>query len=136
MSHPHHGTTGSADASTRIRSPERSTEPSNTAPTCSSRAISGIVLCVLPLENISADPSQEYLGEGMTDEIITDLAELAGPKVISRTSAMQYKGSDCSDRCIVLLRWKGIFGSSSAKYRLALRPGRAWNNDRSNISWG
>jgi hypothetical protein len=76
------------------------------------------------------------LGEGMTGEIITDLAELAGPKVISRTSAMQYKGSDCSDRCIVLLRWKGIVGSSSAKYRLALRPGRAWNNDRSNISWG
>jgi hypothetical protein len=64
-------------------------------------------------------------GRGMTDEIITDLAQLAGPKVISRTSAMRYKGSDCSDRCIVLLRWKGIFGSSSAKYRLALRPGRA-----------
>jgi TolB-like protein/DNA-binding winged helix-turn-helix (wHTH) protein/Tfp pilus assembly protein PilF len=50
-------------------------------------------IAVLPLENISADPSQEYLAEGMTDEIITDLAQLAGPKVISRTSAMQYKGT-------------------------------------------
>jgi TolB-like protein/Tfp pilus assembly protein PilF len=50
-------------------------------------------IAVLPLENISADPSQEYLAEGMTDEIITDLAQLAGPKVISRTSAMRYKGT-------------------------------------------
>jgi TolB-like protein/DNA-binding winged helix-turn-helix (wHTH) protein/Tfp pilus assembly protein PilF len=50
-------------------------------------------IAVLPLENMSADPGQEYLAEGMTDEIITDLAKLAGPKVISRTSAMQYKGT-------------------------------------------
>jgi TolB-like protein len=50
-------------------------------------------IAVLPLENMSADPSQKYLAEGMTDEIITDLAKLAGPKVISRTSAMKYKGT-------------------------------------------
>ena len=50
-------------------------------------------IAVLPLQNMSADPSQEYLAEGMTDEIITDLAKLAGPKVISRTSAIQYKGT-------------------------------------------
>jgi TolB-like protein/DNA-binding winged helix-turn-helix (wHTH) protein/Tfp pilus assembly protein PilF len=50
-------------------------------------------IAVLPLENMSADPSQEYLAEGMTDEIITDLAQLAGPKVISRTSAMKYKAT-------------------------------------------
>jgi len=50
-------------------------------------------IAVLPLQNMSADPSQEYLAEGMTDEIITDLARLAGSKVISRTSAMHYKGT-------------------------------------------
>lgn len=50
-------------------------------------------IAVLPLQNMSADPSQEYFADGMTDEIITDLAKLAGPKVISRTSAMQYKGT-------------------------------------------
>jgi TolB-like protein/DNA-binding winged helix-turn-helix (wHTH) protein/Tfp pilus assembly protein PilF len=50
-------------------------------------------IAVLPLQNMSADPSQEYVAEGMTDEIITDLARLAGPKVISRTSAMHYKGT-------------------------------------------
>jgi TolB-like protein/DNA-binding winged helix-turn-helix (wHTH) protein/Tfp pilus assembly protein PilF len=50
-------------------------------------------IAVLPLQNLSADPSQEYLAEGVTDEIITDLAKLAGPRVISRTSAVQYKGT-------------------------------------------
>ena len=56
-----------------------------------SSSIQSIV--VLPLQNLSADPSQEYLAEGVTDEIITDLAKLAGPRVISRTSAVQYKGT-------------------------------------------
>jgi TolB-like protein/DNA-binding winged helix-turn-helix (wHTH) protein/Tfp pilus assembly protein PilF len=50
-------------------------------------------IAVLPLQNMSSDPAQEYIADGMTDEIITDLAKLAGPKVISRTSAMQYKGT-------------------------------------------
>src|SRR5580704_1668597 len=61
------------------------------APAMQSGSVQSIA--VLPLQNISADPTQEYLAEGMTDEIITDLAKLAGPKVISRTSAMQYKGT-------------------------------------------
>jgi TolB-like protein/Tfp pilus assembly protein PilF len=50
-------------------------------------------IAVLPLLNVSADSTQEYFADGMTDEIITDLAKLAGPKVISRTSVMQYKGT-------------------------------------------
>jgi TolB-like protein/DNA-binding winged helix-turn-helix (wHTH) protein/Flp pilus assembly protein TadD len=50
-------------------------------------------IAVLPLENISNDPQQEYFVEGMTDEIITDLAKLPGLRVISRTSAVQYKGT-------------------------------------------
>lgn len=50
-------------------------------------------IAVLPLENLSNDPQQEYFAEGMTDEIITDLAQLSGLRVISRTSTMQYKGT-------------------------------------------
>jgi TolB-like protein/DNA-binding winged helix-turn-helix (wHTH) protein len=50
-------------------------------------------IAVLPLQSMSGDPGQEYLADGMTDEIITDLAKLGGPKVISRTSAMQYKNT-------------------------------------------
>jgi serine/threonine protein kinase/tetratricopeptide (TPR) repeat protein len=50
-------------------------------------------LAVLPLDNLSGDPSQQYFADGMTDELITDLAQISGLHVISRTSAMQYKDS-------------------------------------------
>lgn len=48
-------------------------------------------LAVLPLENLSGDSSQEYFADGMTDELITDLAQIGSLRVISRTSSMQYK---------------------------------------------
>lgn len=48
-------------------------------------------LAVLPLENLSADPAQEYFADGMTDELITRLAQNPSIRVISRTSVMQYK---------------------------------------------
>src|SRR5438445_9123772 len=50
-------------------------------------------IAVLPLENLSGDPAQEYLADGMTDELITHLAKLGSLKVISRTSVMQYKSA-------------------------------------------
>jgi TolB-like protein/DNA-binding winged helix-turn-helix (wHTH) protein/Flp pilus assembly protein TadD len=50
-------------------------------------------IAVLPLKNLSSDPEQEFLAEGLTDELITRLASLQGLKVISRTSSMQYKDS-------------------------------------------
>jgi TolB-like protein/DNA-binding winged helix-turn-helix (wHTH) protein len=48
-------------------------------------------LAVLPLENLSGDPAQEYFADGMTDEVITMLAKNPGLRVISRTSVMRYK---------------------------------------------
>jgi TolB-like protein/DNA-binding winged helix-turn-helix (wHTH) protein/Tfp pilus assembly protein PilF len=48
-------------------------------------------LAVLPLQSLSADPAQEYFSDGMTDALITDLAQIGSVKVISRTSSMQYK---------------------------------------------
>src|SRR5215467_948098 len=50
-------------------------------------------IAVLPLENLSGDPSQEYLADEMTDALITSLAQLRGIRVISRTSAVHYKGT-------------------------------------------
>ena len=50
-------------------------------------------IAVLPLENLSGDPSQEYFADGMTDELITDLAKVGALRVISRTSVMRYKGT-------------------------------------------
>jgi TolB-like protein/DNA-binding winged helix-turn-helix (wHTH) protein len=50
-------------------------------------------IAVLPLDNLSGDPSQNYFADGMTDELTTMLAKNSTLHVISRTSAMQYKGA-------------------------------------------
>jgi len=50
-------------------------------------------LAVLPLQNLSGDPEQEYFADGMTEALITDLAKIQALRVISRTSIMQYKGA-------------------------------------------
>jgi len=49
-------------------------------------------IAVLPLDNLSGDLSQDYFSDGMTDELITDLAKIKALRVISRTSVMRYKG--------------------------------------------
>jgi|SRR5579871_604112 len=49
-------------------------------------------LAVLPLNNMSNDPAQEYFADGMTEELINSLAKIEALRVISRTSAMTYKG--------------------------------------------
>jgi TolB-like protein len=63
--------------------------PAETAPVCRAK------LVVLPFINLSGDPAQEYISDGMTDEIITALASLEPPQlaIIARTTAMLYKGS-------------------------------------------
>jgi TolB-like protein/DNA-binding winged helix-turn-helix (wHTH) protein len=48
-------------------------------------------LAVLPLDNLSGDPNQEYFANGMTDELTTMLARDSTLRIISRTSAMQFK---------------------------------------------
>jgi adenylate cyclase len=49
-------------------------------------------IAVLPLDNLSGDPAQEYFADGMTEELITDLAKISALRVISRTSVMKFKG--------------------------------------------
>src|SRR5207248_2618422 len=49
-------------------------------------------LAVLPLENLSRNPEQEYFADGLTEALITVLAKIGEIRVVSRTSAMQYKG--------------------------------------------
>jgi TolB-like protein/DNA-binding winged helix-turn-helix (wHTH) protein len=53
-------------------------------------------LAVLPLRNLSNDPSQEYFSDSMTDELITDLAKSGALRVISHTSVERYKGTKLS----------------------------------------
>jgi adenylate cyclase len=65
--------------------------PNSLSPsTISSHVIRSIA--VLPLDNYSGDPNQEYFADGMTDELTTDLATVSRLRVISRGSVMQFKG--------------------------------------------
>jgi TolB-like protein len=61
---------------------------SSKSPSTSIRSVA-----VLPLENLSHDPEQEYFADGMTDALITDLAKIHALRVISRNSTMQYKAN-------------------------------------------
>ncbi|MHC4484695.1 MAG: protein kinase domain-containing protein [Planctomycetota bacterium] len=51
-------------------------------------------IVVLPFENLSGDPEQEYFVDGMTDALSAELGKIKALRVISRTSAMHYKGTD------------------------------------------
>jgi TolB-like protein/thioredoxin-like negative regulator of GroEL len=50
-------------------------------------------IAVLPLQNLSGDPRQDYFADSMTEELIADLGQVSASRVISRTSAMTYKGT-------------------------------------------
>jgi adenylate cyclase len=85
-----------------IREPVRAyrIRPGGAANSVASAAVSkpklalpdGPSIAVLPLQNMSGDPEQEYFSDGITEDIITDLSKLAGLLVIARNSTFAYKG--------------------------------------------
>ncbi len=63
-------------------------------------------LAVLPLQNLSGDPNQEYFADGMTEELIASLARFSGLRVTSRTSVMSYR--DTKKRLPEIARELGV----------------------------
>ena len=59
-------------------------------------------IAVLPLDNLSGDPAQEYFSDGLTEELICAVARISSLRVISRTSVMPYKGAGKSLPAIAL----------------------------------
>jgi eukaryotic-like serine/threonine-protein kinase len=57
-------------------------------------------IAVLPFENLSPDPADEFIADGITEDIIGSLSKIADLRVISRRSSMRYKGTDKSLRTI------------------------------------
>jgi len=68
--------------------------PAAPAPAAVQPALDSIA--VLPLENLSADPNQEYIADGMTESIITELGRVRSLRVISRQSMMQFKHTNAT----------------------------------------
>src|SRR5579864_2177120 len=73
-------------------------------------------IAVLPLANLSGDPSQEYFADGITEALITELAKIGSLRVVSRTSVMRYKGRDEPIAQIArALRVRGLLEGSVVK---------------------
>src|SRR6185295_10161765 len=69
---------------TYVLRPVRATDPGGSAITS---------LAVLPLDNVSGDAAHEYLADGMTEALITDLGKIGSVRIIARASVMKYKGT-------------------------------------------
>jgi TolB-like protein/Tfp pilus assembly protein PilF len=82
------------DLERELKSLAEGTQSGVSVATQDNQAIESVA--VLPLVNSSGDPEQEYFADGMTEALIFDLARLRALKIISRTSAMRYKGTDKS----------------------------------------
>jgi TolB-like protein/Tfp pilus assembly protein PilF len=84
-----YGAQGGSENAARTEAPSASERRIAARPL---RPVGEISLAVLPLQNLSGDPRQEYFADGVTEALIADLARIEGLHVISRTSSMYYKG--------------------------------------------
>ncbi len=80
-----------AGTRTRLFALFRSTKNASVAVASAPKPLRSIA--VLPLQNLSNNSDEDYFADGMTDELTTDLAQFGSLRVISRTSAMHYKGA-------------------------------------------
>lgn len=100
--------------------------PETTKPSAASRQPAERTIAVLPLVNISPDPENEYLCDGLAEELIDGLTRIVGLRVVSRSSSFQFKGTnpdvrEIGQRLGVRLVVNGSLRRSSANIRLAVQ---------------
>jgi TolB-like protein len=78
----------------------RNVEPSSVQPAASTARIGPVTLAVLPFANLSSDPEQEYFSDGLTEEILNQLAQVEALSVTARTSSFSFKGKNEDVRVI------------------------------------
>ena len=83
-------------------------------------------IVILPLQNLPGDPGQDFFADGLTEELIGDLGQVSGLRVVSRTSAMSYRGTNKSVPQIareLSVRWvvEGSVQRQGNQLRLAVR---------------
>ncbi|HEX3423488.1 MAG TPA: TIR domain-containing protein [Sphingomicrobium sp.] len=59
-----------------------------------------VSICVLPFENMSGDPEQEYFSDGISEDIITDLSKISSLSVIARNTAFRFKGKEIDVKAV------------------------------------
>jgi adenylate cyclase len=59
-----------------------------------------IAVCVLPFENMSGDPEQEYFSDGISEDIITDLSKISALSVVARNTAFRFKGKEIDVKAV------------------------------------
>jgi len=59
-----------------------------------------VAICVLPFENMSGDPEQEYFSDGISEDIITDLSKISALSVVARNTAFRYKGKEIDVKAV------------------------------------
>ena len=68
--------------------------PNGAATKSSGLAVKKVSICVLPFENMSGDPEQEYFSDGISEDIITDLSKISALSVVARNTAFRFKGKE------------------------------------------
>ena len=91
-------------------------------------------IAVLPFNNMSGDPEQEYFSDGITEDIITDLSNVSGLFVVARNTAFTYKGKAVKVQRGRAGAWRQVyFGRKRSKGRIARachRPAHPWQGRR------
>jgi TolB-like protein/DNA-binding winged helix-turn-helix (wHTH) protein len=95
-------------------------------PRPASPAVAGSSVAVMPFANLTGEPSKDYLGDGMAEELINALAQVRGLKVPARTSAFAYKGRNVDIRRVaqnlgVAMILEGSVRSAGARVRISAR---------------